>query len=192
MSTVPYVTHHPVPRSCFQSAWHKQVKHTAVCSSPIPAPFQKALLTLTAAAAALSLNAPPALAAEDLTITFRASRNPEISKVQRALVEAWGMLCSVNLTGPVPGKSHGTEHNVAGSSGYVETQFMDPELNHQQWKTELQVDERWPFTTALHNGLAPEPLWHSICFRSLCSGAAAGTETQTRLDYQCCTSFELL
>ena len=28
---------------------------------------------------------------------------------------------------------------VLGSSGYVETQFMDPELDHRQWKNELQV-----------------------------------------------------
>ena len=63
-----------------------------------PAPVQKALLSLAAAAVAVSLNAPPAIAAEDLTITFRASRNPEISKVQRALVEAWGMPCHVRLT----------------------------------------------------------------------------------------------
>lgn len=47
-------------------------------------------LAATAAAAAVSFSTCSASAAEDLTITFRASRNPEVGKVQRALVEAWG------------------------------------------------------------------------------------------------------
>ena len=58
---------------------------------------QECALSAVAAAAvtAIMLNASTALASEDLTITFRASRNPDIGRVQRALVEAWGasMLC---------------------------------------------------------------------------------------------------
>ena len=45
---------------------------------------------IVAAGAALAVALSPALAAEDLTITFKASRNPEIRQVQKALVEGWG------------------------------------------------------------------------------------------------------
>lgn len=45
---------------------------------------------LVAAGAALSLAVSSAVAAEDLTITFQASRDPEIRKVQKSMVEAWG------------------------------------------------------------------------------------------------------
>ena len=45
---------------------------------------------VVAAGAALSVALQPASAADDLTITFKASRNPEIRKVQKSLVEAWG------------------------------------------------------------------------------------------------------
>ena len=46
--------------------------------------------SIIAAGAALAVTFQPALAADDLTITFKASRNPEIRKVQKSLVEAWG------------------------------------------------------------------------------------------------------
>ena len=47
--------------------------------------------SLVAAGAALALTVSSAVAAEDLTITFKASRDPEIRKVQKSLVEAWGV-----------------------------------------------------------------------------------------------------
>lgn len=46
---------------------------------------------LVAAGAALALAVSTAAAAEDLTISFKASRNPEIRKAQKSLVEAWGV-----------------------------------------------------------------------------------------------------
>lgn len=49
--------------------------------------------SLVAAGAALALAVSTAVAAEDLTISFKASRNPEIRKAQKSLVEAWGV-CS--------------------------------------------------------------------------------------------------
>lgn len=113
---------------------------TSICCSHSPAPLQQALLRVAAAAAALSLSTASALATEDLTITFRASRNPEISRVQRALVEAWGMLGCIISCDYSPCICLRVLTEIAlGSSGYVETQFMDPELDHRQWKNELQV-----------------------------------------------------
>ena len=47
--------------------------------------------TIVAAGAACVLAISSAEAAEELTITFKASRDPEIRKVQKSLVEAWGV-----------------------------------------------------------------------------------------------------
>ncbi len=44
---------------------------------------------------ALAVTLLPANASEDLTITFRASRDPQIRLVQKSLVEAWGNKFSV-------------------------------------------------------------------------------------------------
>lgn len=54
------------------------------------APSWYSCKSLIAAGAALALAISSAVAAEDLTITFKASRDPEIRKVQKSLVEAWG------------------------------------------------------------------------------------------------------
>ena len=93
-----------------------------------------------AAATAVILHASSALASEDLTITFRASRNPEIGKAQRALVEAWGerkvAFLNPRLQCPIFPILSVAAYD---SSGYVETQFMDPELDHKRWRSELQV-----------------------------------------------------
>ena len=43
-----------------------------------------------AVGSALTVTLSPAKASEDLTITFRASRDPQIRLVQKSLVEAWG------------------------------------------------------------------------------------------------------
>jgi len=43
-----------------------------------------------AVGSALAVTLSPANASEDLTITFRASRDPQIRLVQKSLVEAWG------------------------------------------------------------------------------------------------------
>ena len=53
--------------------------------------------SLVAAGAALALAVSTALAAEDLTISFKASRNPEIRKAQKSLVEAWGVCSKTRL-----------------------------------------------------------------------------------------------
>ena len=48
-----------------------------------------------AVGSALAVTLSPANAREDLTITFRASRDPQIRLVQKSLVEAWGKKFSV-------------------------------------------------------------------------------------------------
>lgn len=64
---------------------------------------------LVAAVAALALTVSGAVAAEDLTISFKASRNPEIRKVQKSLVEAWGvyqdMICMSEIPCPIHNKT---------------------------------------------------------------------------------------
>ena len=61
--------------------------------SPLPAfsPFFESCCKLAlASGSALAVAVSAANASEDLTITFRASRTPEIRAVQKSLVEAWG------------------------------------------------------------------------------------------------------
>ena len=71
---------------CTKHADDKQPRR--LCSYQPPSWFScKSLIT---AGAALALAVSSAVAAEDLTITFNASRDPEIRKVQMSLVEAWG------------------------------------------------------------------------------------------------------
>lgn len=72
-------------KSVAANACEGQMPQSAVRSKL--SPWCKAIL---AAGSALVVAACPAIASEDLSITFRASRNPEIRMVQRSLVEAWG------------------------------------------------------------------------------------------------------
>ncbi|KAL0028328.1 hypothetical protein WJX79_010735 [Trebouxia sp. C0005] len=76
-----------------------------------------------AVGSALAVTLSPANAREDLTITFRASRDPQIRLVQKSLVEAWG---------------------------YVETQFMEPDFDHQKWSNKLQdsINETYKTSSA--------------------------------------------
>ncbi|DBB17293.1 TPA: hypothetical protein ACH3X3_014339 [Trebouxia sp. C0006] len=76
-----------------------------------------------AVGSALAVTLSPANASEDLTITFRASRDPQIRLVQKSLVEAWG---------------------------YVETQFMEPDFDHQKWSNKLQesINETYKTSSA--------------------------------------------
>ena len=61
----------------------------------------------------------PALAAEDLTIKFKASPDPATMAAQQTLVEAWG---------------------------YANLQFLDQTFNGLDWRSELQV-RAWPCHT---------------------------------------------
>ena len=71
---------------------------------------------LLAAAAVWST---PTLAAEDLTIKFKASPDPATKSAQQTLVEAWG---------------------------YANLQFLDQTFNGLDWRSELQV-RPWPCHT---------------------------------------------
>ncbi|XP_044469041.1 carboxyl-terminal-processing peptidase 3, chloroplastic-like isoform X2 [Mangifera indica] len=64
----------------------------------------------------------PALA-ESLTVAFPVSRAPEVNKVQRTLVEAWGL---------------------------IRETFVDPTFNHQDWDSKLQqtMAEIFPLRSA--------------------------------------------
>ena len=73
--------------------------------------YKLALLSAPALAA-VTIWAQPAAAAEDLTIKFKASSDPEVKAAQQTLVEAWG---------------------------YANLQFLDQTFNGLDWRSELQV-----------------------------------------------------
>lgn len=81
------VRQHVTTMCCTKRADDKQPRRP---SSFQQAPSWFSCKSLVAAGAALALSVSSAVAAEDLTITFKASRDPEIRKVQKSLVEAWG------------------------------------------------------------------------------------------------------
>lgn len=91
----------------------------------------KAAAAGLAAAAVVSLAAgevltavqPPAARAESLTVAFPVSKAREVNRVQRTLVEAWGL---------------------------IRETFVDPTFNHQDWDQKLQqtMVEMFPLKTA--------------------------------------------
>ncbi|KAL5545567.1 hypothetical protein UlMin_005254 [Ulmus minor] len=84
----------------------------------------KGLFGFAAAAAAMfSVCCDSPALAESLTVAFPVSRAPEVNKVQRTLVEAWGL---------------------------IRETFVDPTFNHQDWDLKLQqtMVEMFPLDSA--------------------------------------------
>ena len=80
--------------------------------SSLPEVLQKVAAVVAPALAAAAIWSAPTLAAEDLTIKFKASPDPAFKAAQQTLVEAWG---------------------------YANLQFLDQSFNGLDWKSELQV-----------------------------------------------------
>ncbi|PON31985.1 ClpP/crotonase-like domain containing protein, partial [Trema orientale] len=95
-----------------------------ICSREWLKSAGKGLVGFAAAAAALfSVCCDSPALAESLTVAFPVSRAPEVNRVQRTLVEAWGL---------------------------IRETFVDPTFNHQDWDLKLQqtMVEMFPLNSA--------------------------------------------
>ena len=132
----------PVLGCLVKNLWREateQAKQVGCFRREIAAGFQSTIAACFAAAI-LFLQISVAHAAEDsLTVRFKASKDPEIRRVQEALVEAWG---------------------------YVGTQYLDPKINGVDWPKELQVEPLKQYGVLPNSKIRLRALLHSkVCRR---------------------------